>query len=173
MGEQKIYLKELANNAVYDSKGRVIPFHQVGDDIGGIKLDTERDAEMISEIEKHIKAKTGGIYAATEGQYADVSKKPVFVQSQPQSEPLRVFSNNKVQPTAPQAVDAAAANQPPAIPPKPIPGIHPLAAASLLTPAAPAKPSPAESGQEPPAAPVKSTPRIARPKKITAAPVGA
>jgi len=118
MGTQKIYLKEQIGNAVFDRHNVVIPFHEVGSDIGGIKLDSERDAEKIEDIEKHIKNRVGGIWASNEAEYEGKKKVPLWRQSMPQSDLLQVFQPRR-QPQPPVAGDAVAAAKADAVPPAP------------------------------------------------------
>jgi hypothetical protein len=164
---QLIFLKEQANSPIYykpdGDKGpdKMIPFHEVGDDIGGIKLDDEReqDKPIIDALNECIREHRGGVYLATEGQYSDVLKKPIFKPSNPVSEPLKVFRPNRLQPVSDRPEDVAAVAEPV----RPIPSINPRLAQELTKPGGvPALP-PAESGAEPPSAPpVNLKPRIGK-----------
>lgn len=116
MGTQKIYLKEQIWNAVFDRHGIVIPFHEIGGDIGGIKLDSERDAEKIADIEDHIKSRTGGIWASTEAEYEGKKKVPLWRQSAPHSDLLQVF---RPQRQPPEAGDTAVTVKADVVPPAP------------------------------------------------------
>ncbi len=158
---QVIYLKEQIGNAVFDRKGSVIPFHEVGGDFGGIKLDTERDAETIEDIEGHIKNRTGGIWKANEAEYLKKKTLPLWKQSMPQSEPIRAFKPR----TSPVVGDAAAVDKPaqPAPGPyPPAPPISPLMGQMLTQPglSVPGKQEGGEPAQVPAAPAVK--PRMGR-----------
>ena len=168
---QVIYLKEQFGNAVFYKPGnngepaKPVPFHEVGDDIGGIKLDDAlpENQPLIDALNQMITDRVGGVYLATEAQYDALKKKPVWRPSNPASEPLKVFQPNRRQPVTARPEDvAAAADQPLAQPNRPIPSLNPVVAADLTRPGKPAV-SPAESGAEPPAAPpVNLKPRVGR-----------
>lgn len=116
MGTQVIYLKEQVNNAVFDRNKQVIPFHEIGSDFGGIKLDSERDAALIEDIEKAIAEHRGGVYKSSEAEYEKKKQEPIWRPSVSASDPLRVFSP----PRQPQTVpDAPVAVGKPAAPPAP------------------------------------------------------
>lgn len=171
MGKQIIYLKEQFSIALFDRNNAPIPFHEVGDDIGGIKLDSERDKERIEDIEKAIGEHRGGVYLATEEQYNDLKKKPIWRPSNPTSEPLAVFRPNRINPVSARQEDVAAADSQSVPPSRPIPGINPAAAAMLTQPGKPAEMTPSESGAAPPSAPPRIVkPRVGKASQKTVAP---
>lgn len=104
MGEQVIYLKEQLGNAVLDRNGKVIPFHALGGDYGGIKLDSDRDKDMIADIETAIKEHRGGIYKSNDAEYEKKKEIPRWQPSVSQSDQqLRVFSPPRQRPAVPVA----------------------------------------------------------------------
>lgn len=156
---QVIYLKEGVGNVVFTRDHKPIPFHEVGSDIGGIKLDTERDSEMIDELNELIKQKSGGVWLSNDAEYDSKKKLPVWRPSNPVSEPLKVFQPNRLKPVSDRPEDVAAAAEPSI---RPGPTLSPALAQDLTKPGKPALP-PAESGEAPPSAPpVNLKPRVGR-----------
>jgi hypothetical protein len=162
---QVIYLKEQIGSALFYKVGeepKVIPFHEVGSDIGGIKLDTEveTDKPIIDALNQCIKDRVGGVWLSSDAEYEAKKKLAPWRPSNPVSEPLKVFRPQHPKPVTDRPEDVAAANGEAFVQSRPGPTVNPALAQSLTAPGAPAGPSPAESGAEPPSAP----PKIAKPR---------
>jgi hypothetical protein len=144
----KYFLKYLVSKPVYDRHGKQIPFEVYGGDFGGIVVDTERDKELVEDLNKLVG--TMGVAHSTEDEQRLKKQLEPWNPSNPRSE-IRAFNpqKNSSQPQVPAGV-AAVANM--AIPPlAPMPRTD--------------GPAPAMT-QEPPAALPKAftPPRVARPK---------
>jgi hypothetical protein len=166
---QLIFLKEQIGSAIYykpngpSGPDKLIPFHEVGDDIGGIKLESDRaeDQPVIERLQECITTRTGGVWLSNDAEYNSKKKQPIWRPSNPVSEPLKVFRPNRLQSVSDRPEDVAAVAEPV----RPPPSLNPRLAQDLTKPGKPAIPAlpPAESGQEPPpAVPVNLKPRVGK-----------
>lgn len=85
------FLKSGVRNRISYRNGEQVKFVPVADGRGLIELDSETDAQRITDLQEYVTRKIGGVSAIDEATYADLKKNPALTREERMRTKARVY----------------------------------------------------------------------------------